>query len=280
MSDISSLNDATNRSPIQRLQAFSELTRAQAEQDPTVQRALLSMLDEPLLESSHRMMLGELLGRFGDSRLRRPSDDDYWSLASIDEDYNLYVGQFMVTTAEWIRFLMTGAYDEAANWSEEGLAWKLADRPTWRQLADGQSEDLIIANQPVVGVCWYEAQAYAKAMNARLLSVDERVHITRGVKMRPYPWGAPFGQSNANTGEEGLGKPSAVGVFPRDKTPEGIFDLAGNVAEWTSDTVGRRCVIHPGSWKQPSMAAWAKAIQLISPAARTVDLGFRIARDV
>jgi formylglycine-generating enzyme required for sulfatase activity len=142
------------------------------------------------------------------------------------------------------------------------------------------SRSLIIPNQPVVGVSWYEAMAYASAHGARLIEFDERVRITRGAGKRPYPWGAPFGQANANTREEVLGKPSAIGVFPSDRTPEGVNDLAGNVGEWTVDVVGDRRVIHPGSWEQPSMAAWAKALHIVSPAARAVDLGFRLVRDV
>jgi formylglycine-generating enzyme required for sulfatase activity len=138
----------------------------------------------------------------------------------------------------------------------------------------------VLANQPVVGVSLHEAQAYATAHGARLLEFDERVRVMRGNEKRPYPWGAPFGQNNANTREEVLGRPSAVGIFPRDRTPEGVCDLAGNVGEWTADSAGDRQVIHPGSWEQPSMAAWAKALRLISPAARSASLGFRLARDL
>ena len=34
---------------------------------------------------------------------------------------------------------------------------------------------------------------------------------------------------------EALGRPCAVGLFGGDQTPEGVYDLAGNVAEWTGD---------------------------------------------
>ena len=52
----------------------------------------------------------------------------------------------------------------------------------------------------------------------------------RGDANRPYPWGQPFGQGNANTNEATLGKPVAIGLFIADCTPDGIYDLAGNVA--------------------------------------------------
>jgi formylglycine-generating enzyme required for sulfatase activity len=154
----------------------------------------------------------------------------------------------------------------------------------------------IVANQPVVGVTFYEAQAYATAHGARLARTDERVWVVRGEERRPYPWGAPFGEGQANTREEALNRPCAVGLFVGDRTPEGVSDLAGNVAEWTDDEeveyvdydsvedgqeppVRMFRVIHPGAWDQPSMASWAKAIALKAPESRWTALGFRLARD-
>ena len=132
------------------------------------------------------------------------------------------------------------------------------------------------------------------AANARLPRVDERVWVVRGTERRPYPWGAPFGEGNANTREEVLGRPCAVGLYVRDCTPDGVSDLAGNVGEWTADSrevspeeaVGApnddgkhiEFFIHPGSWNEPSMAAWAKALSMAPPSARWTGLGFRLVR--
>ena len=272
------MNDSQSPSPTDRLEA---LLASAGRGDASVTPALVAMIEESSLTPQQRLALGEALGALGDPRLCGPDSASYWVEVALDDDHRLSVGRNMVTIAEWIAFLDSGTYDDTALWSEEGLAWRGGDRPTWRQLAASpDSAALIIPNQPVVGVSWFEACAYAKAHGARLLEFDERVRITRGPGKRPYPWGAPFGQANANTREEVLGKPSAVGVFPRDSTPEGVNDLAGNVGEWTADIVGDRRVIHPGSWEQPSMAAWAKALHIVSPAARAADLGFRIVRDL
>ena len=78
---------------------------------------------------------------------------------------------------------------------------------------------------------------------------------------------------------EFVGKPAAVGLFRADCTSEGVWDLAGNVAEWTADEADDECIIHPGSWNSPSMSAWAKARALVPAKVRSADLGFRIARD-
>jgi formylglycine-generating enzyme required for sulfatase activity len=283
MSHDARLREALSQPPPQQLQRLLELS---AEVDATappagLADALVALISSPGLMSSERMALGEALGALGDPRLRDPSQADYWIAVEVDEDYTLSVGRFLVTNAEWVRFMDSGLYSDDAIWSEEGLAWRDSERPSWQELAaDPDSASLIIPNQPVVGISWYEAEAYATAHSARLLEFDDRVRIMRGDEKRPYPWGAPFGQGNANTREEVLSKPSAVGVFSSDRTPEGVCDLAGNVGEWTADELQeRRRVIHPGSWQQPSMAAWAKALHIVSAAARSADLGFRIVRD-
>ena len=75
----------------------------------------------------------------------------------------------------------------------------------------------------------------------------ERRWIVRGAEKRPYPWGQPFGDGNSNTREESLGQPCAVGLFLQDRTPDGVWDLAGNAAEWLRDGSDERRMLHPGS---------------------------------
>ena len=64
------------------------------------------------------------------------------------------------------------------------------------------------------------------------------------------------------------------------RSPYGAVDMIGNVAEWTMDEADDEVIIHPGSWNQPSMSAWAKARALVPQKTRSADLGFRLARDV
>jgi formylglycine-generating enzyme required for sulfatase activity len=283
MHNASQLSEALRLPIPQRLSRLLELCEGHdaAGSSGDLVSALSGLLAESALSSRDRMLLGEALGKLGDPRLRQPSQPDYWINVKLDEGYAVSVGRYMVTNAEWVSFIRSGSYSNDEFWTEEGREWRKSDRPSWQELAsDPESAPLIIPNQPVVGVSWFEAVAYATASGARLLDFDERVRIMRGMEKRPYPWGAPFGQGNANTREEVLSKPSAVGVFPGDCTPEGVYDLSGNVGEWTADHIqdGRR-VIHPGSWQQPSMAAWAKALHIVSAAARSADLGFRIVKD-
>jgi formylglycine-generating enzyme required for sulfatase activity len=120
-------------------------------------------------------------------------------------------------------------------------------------------------NQPVVGVTWYAASAFAWWADAWLhaigvLSPEEDVrlptepeweraaayppHLPGGSNRagrRNYPWGdwtdreqAEAPPIPANISESGLHEPSAVGIFPHGAAACGAEELAGNVWEWCS----------------------------------------------
>ena len=231
-----------------------------------------------------RLVIGETLGWLGDPRILSPQDPSYWVKVDTD-DGPVHLGRFPVTNAEFQQFSDSGGYDDATHWSAEGLGWKARCSDPWpvtTRMARSPGSDarwLVVPNQPVVGVTRFEAEAYATSVGARLPRFDERQCAVRGADKRPYPWGSPFGAGNANTQEEALRRPCAVGLYVGDRTPEGVADLAGNVGEWSADWAGHGYWIAPGAWDQPSMASWAKARELQPPDARSASLGFRLVRD-
>ncbi|HSE94624.1 MAG TPA: SUMF1/EgtB/PvdO family nonheme iron enzyme [Methylomirabilota bacterium] len=89
-------------------------------------------------------------------------------------------------------------------------------------------------DHPVNEVTWRGARAYCAWRGARLPTEAEWEAAARGRVGRSYPWGhepptaarAVFGRRSNET--------ERVGSRPPGATPEGIQDLAGNVAEWTS----------------------------------------------
>lgn len=231
-------------------------------------------------EPRARLWMGVQLGGLGDPRLSSPTDEGYWAAVELKSGETVRLGRHLVTNREFQSFVASGGYNDDANWSEEGLAWRNATADTWPELAkrDGV-DDFLVDNQPVVGVTYYEAEAFAAGSSARLPRWYERVRAVRGAEKRPYPWGSPFGEGNTNSKEEVLMRPCAVGLYAKDCTPEGIYDLAGNVAEWVGEQSGSEQFYHPGSYDQPSLACWAKAMSSQRRDARWGGLGFRLARD-
>ena len=90
--------------------------------------------------------------------------------------------------------------------------------------------------QPVVGVTWFEAQAFAEWIGGSLPTEAQWERAARGTQARLYPWGntPPKARQHANFARR-YNRPIRVGQFPKGESPDGIADLAGNVWEWCLD---------------------------------------------
>jgi formylglycine-generating enzyme required for sulfatase activity len=247
-------------------------------------KVLFESISEQILHASslslqQRQSYFEAINNWGDPRVKGPTQDEYWVEVSVS-GASLLVGKHLVTIKEWRNFL--GAeYTNDVHWSPEGLNWRDNRRVTWEELAAApDSQKFICDNQPVVGISWFEAEAYANCYGARLMDFFEREDIVRGIEGRRYPWGREYQHGFANTEEVGLDKSAPVGLFIKDRTPEGVFDMAGNVAEWQGDDMDDQRVMHPGCWAKDSISTWAKASETLSPGARLAYLGFRLVRDL
>lgn len=97
--------------------------------------------------------------------------------------------------------------------------------------------------RPVINVSWDDAKAYAEWLSNetgkpyRLLSGAEYEYATRAGTQTAYPWGNAIGTNNANChacGSQWDAKQTApVGSFPANGF--GLYDMVGNVREWTED---------------------------------------------
>ena len=160
--------------------------------------------------------------------------------------------------------------------------------------------------QPVINVSWEDAQQYVAWLsevtgkNYRLLSESEYEYATRAGAAGVYPWGDDIGKNNANCngcGSQWDAKQTApVGSFAPNRF--GLYDMVGNVFEWTEDcvhdnyigaptdgsawTTGGDCsnhIIRGGSWlSDPENLRAADRVWLTSSDRRDSGLGFRIAR--
>ena len=84
--------------------------------------------------------------------------------------------------------------------------------------------------EPRRGVSWHEADAYCLWVHKRLPTEFEWEKAARGTKGNLYVWGNEFHREYANMGKSV--KP--VGGFEKDKSEYGVYDMNGNVSEWTA----------------------------------------------
>lgn len=87
------------------------------------------------------------------------------------------------------------------------------------------------ADAPALGIAWRDADSYAKHYGKELPSEAEWEYAARGKQSHAYPWG--FGRPLVDGST--LTEIAPVGARSMDVTPTGLFDMAGNAAEWTSD---------------------------------------------
>lgn len=90
-------------------------------------------------------------------------------------------------------------------------------------------------NHPVVFVDWNDADAFCKWDGKRLPAEDEWEKAARGTDARAFPWGDKFAKEKGNTPQYDHKGTMPVGSFENGKSPYGIYDMAGNVWEWTAD---------------------------------------------
>ncbi|MCA9166515.1 MAG: SUMF1/EgtB/PvdO family nonheme iron enzyme, partial [Planctomycetales bacterium] len=156
---------------------------------------------------------------------------------------SLYLDRYCVTNAEFAQFVSAGGYVLDHLWPTEILSNVLqfvdsTGNPGPRDWVDGTwlaGKE----NHPVTGICWYEANAYAHWIGKRLPSPAEWQWAAvwaggANAGHRRYPWGDSFDPARCNTWNSGIGKTVAVTDYYAGCTPNGIYQLIGNVWEWTS----------------------------------------------
>ncbi len=93
-----------------------------------------------------------------------------------------------------------------------------------------------LANHPVAWVSWYDALAFCQWANCRLPTSGEWEKAARGPDGFKYPWGNEWRDGFCNSGgARSKMSTTPVGQYPEGVSPYGVYDMAGNVWEWTDD---------------------------------------------
>ncbi len=253
------------------------------------------------------------------------------------------IGKNLVTNSDYMHFVQEDGYHQQKYWPSNGWHWRISnssevdlsflheeervmwldERAKWNdhlasrplQLRDRPFwwEDKLWngANFPVVGITWYEAEAYCNWLTEklRLNNVVEKPVIARlpteaeweyaakvdaSQENSLWPWGNEWDANKCNCKENGPGKTTPVGFYPEGSTANGINDLIGNVWEWCHDwwreTIyrqknrinpfgpffGRAKVKRGGSWASDSSNARSGCRDRETPSGFFTYVGFRV----
>ncbi len=160
-----------------------------------------------------------------------------------------------------------------------------------------------LSQHPVFGASWYGAREYCEAIGRRLPTEAEWERAARGEDGRIYPWGNTWDNALAKTNRPLDAPPGslAVGSLPLGASVYGVYDMAGNVAEWVSDyyserhyqeqaalgevqnptgpLVGQQKTLRGGSWDGVPFFSRSAHRQSERPDAHKRWIGFRCVED-
>jgi len=190
---------------------------------------------------------------------------------------DFYIDRYLVTNAQYISYL------EATN----------VPKSKWPDYLDNPEYNA--PNQPIIGITLEQANAYAAWISGvlgqkkRLPTEDEYEIAARAGQLVTFPWGdqLPTEGVRANySGNKKFSVTSPVGSFENGKNALGIYDLVGNVWEWTSTNPDANMsddpafkIVKGGSWMDGANELRISNRRAVNPAEGTSDIGFRLVRE-
>ncbi len=206
---------------------------------------------------------------------------------------DFYIARYPVTNREFRTFVNAQGYSTERYW-KDSWSWMRANVPAQAPtyFGDRLRSELNNPDAPVVGLSWYEAEAFCRwktetldldvqrdGWEIRLPFESEWLVAVRGPDARFYPWGNASTDLRNRCQFSGsrLPGPAPVGIYPAGESPDGVSDLLGNVYELVTgptDAFLRGC--RGGSWQHGAERLMESAAEPTAVDERTRnDVGFR-----
>jgi formylglycine-generating enzyme required for sulfatase activity len=182
--------------------------------------------------------------------LRRGDNDPLWLPA-------FYIDMYPATNADYARFIAATGHAAPPGWIDGTYPAELG-------------------NHPVVFVTWRDAAAYAHWAQKELPTSAQWEKTACGAEGKTYPWGTNVRPTKCNCRESGPGQTTAVDCYPSGTSPSGVYDLCGNVWEWTrTPSKPERYELKGGAFTSPFARAMPSAFHDAAMGMLEDDIGFR-----
>ncbi len=198
-----------------------------------------------------------------------------------------YMSQYPVTNKQFDTFVRAQDGYMNPQW------WKFSKfAKEWFEVeGEPQRPKFMGDERPRETVNWYEAVAFCNWLSYKL---DKKIMLptiaqwqraAQGDDDRVYPWGNHFSEEYCNTHESKLKMTTPVTQYAKGVSPYNVYDMAGNVWEWTLDMAQptdespdyKRSVIG-GSFVSPCERAQVPFRFYLNPRVSYASIGFRIVR--
>ena len=215
------------------------------------------------------------------------------SIVGADEDFgevteqvdNFVMSKFPLTNAQFAIFA------DAEDGYRNPRWWDFSQHAQrWFKLRKGVAKSRFSGDaRPRENVNWYEAMAFCNwlgkllGMKITLPTIAQWQRAAKGDDDRYFPWGDEYDEERCNTLETGLKTTTPVDRYQMGASPYGIYDMAGNVWEWTLNTAaaaesGRdfRRAVAGGSFVSPCDRAHTTFRYYLDPRVRYSSIGIRL----
>lgn len=198
-------------------------------------------------------------------------------------------------TRWWASVGAAALEQQPVDWHLKETRWQPTDQ-AWTEPLFWQDQRWNSANQPMVGVSWYEAYAYCQWLSditgeqIMLPTEQQWQRAAQGDDGRVYPWGNDFDETRCNIAESQIDHTTPVTEYQNGASPFGVMGMCGNVEEWTCSDVDAHSVVDSatihnhlrialrgGSWHSFTRHATCHTRNADNPYKRSELWGFRIA---